>query len=100
MKEAPRYIRNYESVVSAFGYWPSFHDAPVVAFEHTAESITLAIHAWESTSQTDEKGYYILHKHHIIRFAFRGVTKTDIAHFIPQNILFQLVFSSPAEFDS
>ncbi len=100
MNETPRYIRNYEAVVSAFGYWPSFHDAPVLAFEHKTDSITLALHAWEMTSQTDDRGYFILHKHHIVRFAFGGVTHTDLAQFIPGNILFELVCSSCSEFET
>jgi len=100
MQETPRYIRNYESVVSAFGCWPSFHDSPVLVFEHDGDGITLALHAWEMTSQKDAKGYFVLHKHHVIRFAFRGVTKADLARFIPQNILFELVFSPSADFDA
>ena len=100
MLEVPHYIRNHEAVVSVFGYWPSFHDAPVLAFEHISDSITLAVHVWEMTSQKNLEGYFILHKHHIVRFGFRGVTQTDLTHFISKNILFELVFTPSSDFDA
>jgi hypothetical protein len=34
----PSYLRNNEAVVEAFGYWPSFQDAPVLAFRFTQEA--------------------------------------------------------------
>ncbi len=100
MIEVPRYIRNHEAAVSAFGYWPSFHDAPVLAFEHTADSISLSVHAWEMTSQVDSQGYFVLQKHHIVRFAFRGITQPDLSQFICPNILFELLFSPCSEFEA
>ncbi|MHA3770459.1 hypothetical protein ACXR0O_02855 [Verrucomicrobiota bacterium sgz303538] len=100
MPEAPRYIRNYEAVVSAFGRWPSFHDSPVLAFKHVDDHIALTVHVWEITSQVDERGYFVSDKHHIVRFAFHGVTRTDLEQFIPQNILFALEFSLCSEFDA
>ena len=99
MIEVPNYIRNHEAVVSAFGYWPSFHDATVLSFEHKSDSITLAVHVWEMTSQLNPQGYFVLHKHHIVRFSFRGIVQTDLTHFISANILFELLFSPCSEFD-
>lgn len=100
MIEVPRYIHNHEAVVSAFGYWPSFHDAPVLAFEHAADEITLSLHAWQMTSEVDAKGYFVRHKHHIVRFAFCGLARTDLAPFIPENILFALGFSPSSGFEA
>ena len=100
MKDAPHYLRNHEAVVSAFGYWPSFHDAPVLGFEHVGDRVTLALHAWEMTSRVDAAGYFVLEKHHVVRFAFHGVTEADLTGFIPANILFALRFSPASEFDA
>ena len=100
MIEVPRYIRNHEAVVSAFGYWPSFHDAPILAFKRTTDRITLALHAWEMTSQVDASGYFVRQKHHIVRFTFCGITQVDLAQFIPENILFALLFSPSSVFEA
>lgn len=100
MREVPRYLHNHEAVVSAFGYWPSFHDPPVLAFEQTADSVTLALHAWDMTSQVDAEGFFILQKHHRVHFIFRDVTEADVAAFISPNILSDLGFSPLAEFEA
>jgi hypothetical protein len=57
-------VVNASLLLSAFGYWPSFHDGEV----HRAlldrggsgepPSVTLVIHAFDTDNTVDEKGYY------------------------------------------
>jgi hypothetical protein len=94
MQQVPRYIRNFQSVIDAFGYWPSFHDSPVLRFHADSKSIELEVEAWEMTSELDERGYFRRHKKHHIGFRFSGLVSTELADFIPDNILFELAFSS------
>jgi hypothetical protein len=87
MISAPSYLRNNEAVVKAFGYWPSFHDAPVLAFRFTEEAegeVEMALHGWEMTGVVDERGYFKLIKHHLVRFAFREISNADLHQFTPK----------------
>jgi Immunity protein 50 len=57
-------VANASLLVSAFGYWPTFHDGEV----HRAlldrggsgesPSVTLVMHAFDTDNTVDEKGYY------------------------------------------
>ncbi len=49
------------------------------------------------TSDIDEEGFFILRNHHLVHFNFSGIKQTDLEHFIPENMLFELVFSAVAE---
>lgn len=104
MTSAPSFLRSTEAVVKAFGYWPSFHDAPVAGFQYTQEAIgtiEFALHGWEMTSEVDDRGYFKLIKHHLVRFAFRGISDADLDRFTSMgNILFGLRFSTPEEFEA
>jgi hypothetical protein len=102
MTPAPPYLRNTGPVVKAFGYWPSFHDAPVVAFHYDRGgpgAVEFTLHGCEMTAEVDERGFFKLIKHHLVRFAFHGITDADLDRFTSGgNILFGLGFSSPEEF--
>lgn len=101
MIPTPSYVRNAEAVVKAFGYWPSFHDAPVVAFRYDKEgpgAVELTVHGWEMTPDVDERGFFKLIKHHLISFVFLGISDAELDQFICGNILFGLEFSSLEEF--
>src|SRR5437016_1927358 len=103
MTLTPAYLGNTEAVVKAFGYWPSFHDAPVVSFQYSEGSpgtVELTLHGWEMTSELDAQGYYKLIKHHLVRFTFHEISDADLRQFVPENLLFGLSFSSPAEFEA
>jgi hypothetical protein len=103
MISTPSYLRNNDAIVKAFGYWPRFHDAPVLAFrfaEQAGGEVELTLHGWEMTAVVDERGYFKLIKHHRIRFVFREISNADLNRFIPENILFGMIFSSPQEFDA
>lgn len=95
----PVYLRNHSILMNAFGYWPSFHDAQVINFEsRVPSSVELILHGWEITREVDERGYFKLIKHHLIRFAFFDISEADLARFSKDNILFSLKFSHPEEF--
>ena len=89
-------IEGSEKVTAIFGRWPSFHDAEVhsLAFERTNEGfdVRAAIHTWESTGETDERGYHRLHKHTLVTFLFVDCDwpATDLRGFGRQNVIFGL----------
>jgi len=96
MKEAPTYLRNFERVVEAYGYWPSFHDSPVLRFDHDDDSIEIDLEAWDMTTETNEEGFYDLIKKHHIEFRFSEIISADVDNFPGDNILFELKFSPSA----
>ena len=103
MRPVPAYLRNHEAVIRAFGYWPSFHDACVVGFlrDMTPPArVELVIHGWEMTNEVDDRGYFKLIKHHLVRFQFEGISNAELDQFTSGNILFGMDFSAPDEFTS
>jgi hypothetical protein len=96
----PTYLPGYEAVVAAFGYWPSFHDAPLLSLEQSDTSLAMLIHADEMTREVDEQGFFGSIKHHLIRFRFSGVRDFALRQFDVPNTLFEIVFSDPAEFSA
>jgi hypothetical protein len=102
MTPTPPFHKKTGPVVKAFAYRPSFNDAPVVAFHYDRAghgAIEFTLHGWEMTAEVDERGFFKLIKHHLVRFAFHGITDADLDRFTPMgNILFGLGFSSTEEF--
>lgn len=74
----PSFIQNHEAVVSAFGCWPSFHDALLLAFREHDGYVELRIHGWILTNDVDASGYYISTHHHEVTFRFEGVTDAQL----------------------
>ena len=95
MPRPPTFLRNVEAVVSAFGHWPSFHDARVVAFHFDNEGpgvVDLTLHGWTMAPDIDERGFYKLTNHHLVRFRFSEISDADLDGFSADNILFGLTF--------
>jgi hypothetical protein len=98
--DAYKIITNHELVIEAFGYWPSLHDAEVfwIKLERVNETykgyfspnIEFEIHGWEMTNEITEKGYYKLHKHHLIHFKFEDVFDVEFDGFNHQNAILGL----------
>ena len=91
----PTYIQNHEAVVSFYGDWPSFHDANVPEYRApTLEDSTLdfTLHTWQMTNDVDSKGYFVLHKHALVKFYFDGLTDVQMDAFGTGNILFGVDF--------
>ena len=71
---APVHLLEAERVVAAFGGWPSFHDATLLAVERpTAGVVILALLAFRMTDKVDARGYFELVDHHLVRLRFDGV---------------------------
>jgi len=94
--EAPTFLRNYQTLIQHFGYWPSFHDANVLAYTGPIaerQSVDITLHTWEMTSEVDAKGYYVLQKHVLVTFHFDGVHNASLEQFQSGNILFEMNIS-------
>ena len=74
----PSFIVNHEAVVTAFGCWPSFHDALLLAFSRQGECVELRLHGWILTNDVDESGYFILSHHHEVTLHFERVTDAQL----------------------
>jgi len=95
----PLYLENHQALSDAFGYWPGFHDSPVISMSKTGDQIDLRLVVWEMTSRTDARGYYVLEKRHAVHFRFTGLAEISLPE--PDDsgdILFALLFSHPDEF--
>jgi hypothetical protein len=93
-------IKNAQSLVDVYGYFPSFHDAEIISLtcnrgdaDSVSATIEFTIHGWEMTSEVDTEGYYVLHKHHLVTFKFSGVVGVKLKHFLHQNVLFELIIT-------
>jgi hypothetical protein len=102
MFDIPSYLDHYQEVIKAFGYWPDFHDAPVIScsFRDGSDStLDLALQAWEMTDELDARGYFIARKHHLVYFRFAGITEAEVHYFTDVgNILFRISFSPVEQF--
>ncbi len=100
VREAPNGVANAEALVSAFGFWPSFHDAEV----HRATldrgsaderpSITLVVHAIATDNSIDEKGYYRVVTSVLVTVRCLDVIESELRHLGQQNVLSSLGFES------
>ena len=104
MYPTPFYLKNHLAVQTAFGYWPCFHDANVKHFSYEPEGagrIDLTLHGFTMTSQTDERGYFILTNHHLVHFAFHGITEPKVDSFMGAgNILGELEFFTLQDYEA
>lgn len=98
MREIPSYLHGYESIVEIYGRWPSFHDAPVIRWANHADVIELEVEAGEMTSEVDARGYHVIAKQCVVVFRFTGIIARELDQFMPENILFELGFSSVTDF--
>jgi hypothetical protein len=92
---APDQIMGADRLLERFGGWPSFHDAEVVrlSFDRRGDhrpTAEMLVHAWLMTDKVDDRGYYVLEKHTLVRFVFERLASCEIAEFNHQNVLFGL----------
>lgn len=91
-------VGNAETLLSAFGYWPSFHDAEVhqaVLDRGSAgarPSVTLVVHAFDTTDQVDEKGYCRVATSVLVTLRFDDVRESELHDLGTQNVLSSLNF--------
>ena len=91
-------VGNAVALLSAFGYWPSFHDAEV----HRAvldrggpderPSVTLVVHAFDTSDEIDEKGYYRVVTSVMATLRLDDVRQSELRDIGPQNVLSSLGF--------
>jgi immunity protein 50 of polymorphic toxin system len=89
------HITGADRLVERFGGWPSFHDAEVVrlALDRSGTNgptAEMLVHAWLMTDKVDERGYYVLEKHTLVRFVFERIASIELSEFNHQNVLFGL----------
>lgn len=100
MEDPTPIIERSELVTDHFGYWPSFHDAELERLvlstgnpERESVHLEAALHAFEMTSEVDERGYYVLRKHCRVRFRFERVLEVAVEGFDNQNSLHEAAFT-------
>lgn len=89
----PTYLRGWERVTAAFGRSPSFHDASLVALRSSLNcdgAVELLIHAFETTSEVDERGYFRLENHHLLSLRFEGISGRELDGLASDDTLFEL----------
>ena len=92
---APEGIVNSRRLVERFGFWPSFHDAEVVSLTldrrgENGPTAELLVHTWAMTDKIDERGYYVLENHTLVRFMLEKVVSCEFSELNRQNVLFGL----------
>ena len=95
-------VVNASLLLSAFGYWPTFHDGEV----HRAlldrggsgesPSVTLVIHAFDTDNTVDEKGYYHVLTSVLATLRFDDVRRSELRDLGSQNVLSSLEFELEA----
>jgi hypothetical protein len=79
------------NLIAWFGQVPDFHNAEIVSFglRRRAPSM-LVIHAWNVTSETDDRGSFVLDKHAIVTFALEDIIDLQLNGFSHQNVILGL----------
>lgn len=74
------------------GRVPSFHDSEVLrlTLERERASATLAVHAFQMTSEIDSRGYFVCTRHVVVTFRLFWVESLELDGFNFQNALLGL----------
>ncbi len=95
-------IAGSEKLTEIFGSWPSFHDAEILNLDFWRGEVvperdlwvfpvlTLLVHVWEMTRETDSEGYLVLRKHTRVTLRFRDVSEFRMSHFNHINTILEL----------
>lgn len=94
-------IHNVELLTNIFGRFPSFHDAEIVRLtldrgdqKSGGPSLTAEVHAFEMTTEIDDKGVFILKNHVLVKLCFREISSLFIDDFNQQNVITDLFIES------
>jgi hypothetical protein len=67
------------ALVEWYGRVPNFHDGFVLSTRLASDGPSeIRIHTWRMTSQTDERGYFILDKHAVVTFALEDILEVNL----------------------
>jgi hypothetical protein len=88
-------IEDGHLVTDVFGRWPSFHDAEVLRLRLDRQGeagpwLEADIYAFAMTSETDERGHYVLDKQHVVTLRFDGLLALELRGFNQQNVISSL----------
>ncbi|MCX5515240.1 hypothetical protein C3941_12845 [Kaistia algarum] len=88
-------VPGWSNLVAWFGGRPTFHDAEVISLDlrRDPEESVLRVHTWQMTSDLDERGYFILDRHVIVRFILAGISALELSEWSAQNVIFGLALS-------
>jgi uncharacterized protein (DUF433 family) len=77
-----------EELIAWLGYFPSFHDAEVISIslDRTGAS-RIAVHTFQVTNETDEKGHSVCRKHVVVTFVLERIRDLSLEGFNSQNVL-------------
>ena len=97
------FVEHSSRLTSIFGYWPSFHDAEVVEVHlwrgdldpdndrYVFPVLTVKLHLWELTNETDAQGFLVSRHHTLARLRFHDVEEDlELSGFNYQNEVFGL----------
>lgn len=76
-----------EELIAWFGYFPSFHDAEVISISIDRKGARIAVHTFQITNETDEKGHYVCRKHVVVTFVLERIRDLSLEGFNSQNVL-------------
>jgi|SRR5579872_1684379 len=84
-----QFVHNSENLTAVFGKWPSFHDAEIIHIEldRRSPSLVAEIFAFETTRDTDEKGFYRRIHESIVKIRFEGIDEVSLDGFNHQNVI-------------
>jgi hypothetical protein len=79
------------NLIAWFGQVPDFHNAEIVSFglRRRAPSM-LVLHAWNVTSEADDRGHFVLDKHAVVTFALEDIIDLQLNGFSHQNVILGL----------
>jgi hypothetical protein len=95
-------LKVVEKLTKIFCYWPTFHDAEVMDLHfwrgdvnpdvgrYLFPVLTVKLHVWELTNETNAEGYLVLRHHTITTLRFHDVNEFEMDGFNHQNAIFGL----------
>jgi hypothetical protein len=99
------FIASSERLTRLFGYWPTFHDAEILEISlwrgelkpdddlYVFPTLTVRIHLWELTDQTDDDGSLKQQKHTLVVLKFYNIEAVTVRDFNYLNTIEELRFS-------
>lgn len=82
-------VENYDNLISAFGEWPSFHDAEVrsLVLDSSGPDLELTIYVFRTGSEQNAKGQFIRFDEFLVGIRFSAISELNISDFNEQNVL-------------
>lgn len=103
MSDIASLVQGSQKLTDIFGYWPSFHDAEIIELHfwrgdvdadqkrYVFPVLTVKLHVWELTNETDDRGYLVLRHHTLTTLRFHDVDEFSMEGFNHQNQIFELL---------